>query len=125
MKVLYIILAIMFLLFALLQWNDPDPLAWIILYGYMAVICLMAAWGNVRTWPLVVGLVCYGFYALLLASSFWIWITSPDKTLLFDEFAKMQNQYIEETREFLGLLICLGVLATVLIRHQHTQKSKG
>jgi hypothetical protein len=33
---------------------------------------------------------------------------------LFDDVAKMQYPYIEEAREFLGLFICIAVLALQL-----------
>jgi hypothetical protein len=37
-------------------------------------------------------------------------LKTDNKALLFDDIAKMQYPYIEQAREFLGLLICIGVL---------------
>jgi hypothetical protein len=48
------------------------------------------------------------------------WFQSPDKALLFDDLAKMQNLYIEETREFLGLMICVAVLVFHFIKAKKT-----
>jgi hypothetical protein len=52
----------------------------------------------------------YSFYAALLIPSAITWFESDDRSLLFDDIAKMQYPFIEETREFLGLIICLLVL---------------
>ena len=32
MKILYLVLSVMFLVFAGLQWNDPDPIHWTLCY---------------------------------------------------------------------------------------------
>lgn len=36
------LLAVMFLVFAFVQVNDPDPIIWILIYGVMAVMAIMA-----------------------------------------------------------------------------------
>ncbi len=35
MKILYWILAALFLLFAAVQYNDPDPIPWMLLYTWL------------------------------------------------------------------------------------------
>ncbi len=55
--------------------------------------------------------IAYIIYAALLWPGVMQWLRSPDKSKLFDDLAKMEFLYIEETREFIGLLICLTVLA--------------
>lgn len=52
----------------------------------------------------------YTVYVFILAPSAWEILTSDERGLLFDDVAKMQSNYIEETHEFFGLLICLSVL---------------
>ncbi|HYI78522.1 MAG TPA: transmembrane 220 family protein, partial [Chryseolinea sp.] len=37
MRIVNFILAVLFLLFAFVQINDPDPVIWILIYGAMAV----------------------------------------------------------------------------------------
>lgn len=123
MKYFYLTFAILFILFAALQWNDPDPLHWIIIYGYMAAICLMVAFGKIKRWLIITGIVVYSVYAAVLAPSFFTWLRSPDRSELFDEFAKMQNLYIEETREFLGLLICLFVLGIIFFMNRKATRT--
>jgi len=110
MKVINFFLALLFLAFAFVQVNDPDPWLWILIYGNMAVLCVLAMFRMYfKIWIIVSG-VLYLIYSAILFPGALEWFRSPDKALLFDDLAKMQNLYIEETREFLGLMICLGVL---------------
>ena len=110
MKVLNFLFALLFLVFAFVQVNDPDPLLWILIYGNMAVLSVLAMFNmQFKYWQLITAVI-YIAYAAVLAGGAWQWWQSPDRSLLFDEIAKMQNIYIEETREFLGLLICLVIL---------------
>lgn len=111
MKIFNGIFAVLFLSFAALQYNDPDPLIWIAIYMAMVLVCGLALWQkHYNALSLVLGLVYIG-YAALLSPSVLVWWQSDDRSQLFDELAKMQFLYIEETRECLGLLICLAVLA--------------
>lgn len=107
----------MFLIFAFVQINDPDPLLWIVIYGAMAVVSVMAFFKKYSK-ALMIGLaVGYCTYAALLFPSAITWLKSDDQALLFDDIAKMQFPYIEETREFLGLVICILGLIFYYIFH--------
>ncbi|CAN5404489.1 hypothetical protein BH10BAC4_BH10BAC4_02960 [soil metagenome] len=116
MKVANILLSIMFLGFAALQYNDPDPIIWILIYGAMAVDCGMAAFNRYIRNLIRLQAAGYVLYAGILFHGVIDWLKSPDPSLLFNDLAKMQYPYIEEAREFLGLLICLGVLAWYWVR---------
>jgi hypothetical protein len=115
MKAVNLFLAVMFVVFAFVQINDPDPLIWIFIYGAMAVICILAAF---RVYPM---LVMVGLLAFYIVYSFFFyngvveWWAQDDKSVLFDDIAKMQHPYIEESREFLGLVICIIVLILHLV----------
>ena len=106
----------MFTVFASLQINDPDPIVWILIYGAMAAVCIMAAFDYYLRWLMIIQFAGYVIYCILLFPSLRIWLASDDRSMLFDELAKMQNAYIEESREFLGLVICLTVLTVSWIR---------
>jgi hypothetical protein len=108
MKIINSILALIFLLFAFVQINDPDPVVWILIYGNMAVLCVLAIFRMRFIYWLIGSISIYAIYAVFLAGGAWEWIQSPDRSLLFDDLAKMQYPYIEETREFLGLIICIS-----------------
>lgn len=116
MKIVNLLLAVLFLVFALLQINDPDPAIWIIIYGVMAVMCVLAAFGYYYPKVLIVILVVYVAYSVVYWPSILRWLKADNKSMLFDNIAKMQNLYIEESREFLGLVICITVLVIHLVR---------
>jgi len=116
MKIVNSFLALMFMVFAFVQVNDPDPILWILIYGVMASISVMAIFEFYipkLMWVLVAG---YSIYAAMLFPGLIDWLNSDDRSLLFDDLAKMQFIYIEESREFLGLMICLLVLGFYFIR---------
>jgi hypothetical protein len=120
MKVTNLILAVMFLLFAFVQINDPDPFLWIAIYGAMAVVCVIAAFKYyIRPlhWILLAGFLVY---MIILWPGLNEWLQQEDKGVLFDEGMKMQFIYIEESREFLGLLICVIVLLVQIYRSRKT-----
>lgn len=112
----------MFLFFAALQFNDPDPVIWITIYGAMAAVCIMAVFEYYLRWLMLAQYAGYILYVIILIPGFRLWLASPDRSLLFDELAKMQYIYIEEAREFLGLLICLTVLTGLWWRSRTTRR---
>jgi len=118
MKVLNLVLAAMFLLFAFVQVNDPDPVLWILIYGIMAVACILAAFRQVYQVPLLVLLVGLIAYSFVYVPGVLEWFQSEDRSLLFADIAKMQYPYVEEAREFLGLMICILVLIMHLVSHR-------
>jgi amino acid transporter len=115
MKVFNLLLAVLFIIFAFLQINDPDPVVWILIYGAMAVACVLAAFGYYYTKALATILVVFVAYSFVFLSGVIEWFHSDDKSMLLDDIAKMQYPYIEESREFLGLTICILVLIMHLL----------
>ncbi len=116
MKIVNLLLAVMFLLFAFVQINDPDPLVWIAIYGVTAVLCVLAAFRIFKKWLSLALIVIFAIYAIFLFPSIQEWVAQDDMTILFDDLAKMQHLFVEESREFLGLLICIGALAMHLFQ---------
>lgn len=116
MKAVNLVLAAMFLLFAFVQINDPDPALWILIYGSMAVVCILAAFGRYFRVALLILLAGFAAYCFILFPGFTEWLQQENKSALFDDIARMEHVYIEETREFLGLVICILVLLMQLIR---------
>jgi uncharacterized membrane protein len=118
MKILWFILAIMFLVFAFLQINDPDPVVWILIYGAMAVTCVLAMFKMYYPKIMIALAVIYVGYSILLVPGLIAWWRAPNRSLLFDDLAKMEHLYIEESREFLGLMICLFVLGLIAFQRR-------
>jgi hypothetical protein len=93
---------IIFLLFASVQFNDPDPVIWIFAYSLTAVLCftyLKSTWAIKLKWLyLLVGL------AMLVGSV----IQFPPQWEGFGTEMKTANN--ELARESIGLLLCGLVL---------------
>jgi hypothetical protein len=115
MRILNFVLAVMFLVFAFLQVNDPDPVLWILIYGIMAVFCVMAMFAYYPRKVLWGALIALLAYSVIYVPGVREWWGTPDHSALFDNVAKMEHLYIEEAREFLGLMICVIVLVFYLI----------
>ncbi len=106
MKNAYKAIAAVFFLFALVQYNDPDPLVWMPLYAAVAIFYLLAALGR---WPAPMTRACWLFFAATLAFTGyrlpefldWLRLGAPSivKTM------KAETPYVELTREFLGALL--------------------
>jgi len=127
MRILNFILALMFLAFAFVQINDPDPVVWILIYGAMATLAIMAIFQYHPKKFLVAILavyLAYGIYTLIYHPGFLEWLQSENKSEIFDEVAKMRNLYIEEAGEFLGLVICIVVLIFYVWRAFKMNESK-
>jgi hypothetical protein len=123
MKIVNLLLTVMFLLFAFLQVNDPDPVLWILIYGSMAVICVLAAFGYYSRIALSILMVGFIAYSIILLPGVNEWVQQDDRSVLFDDLAKMEHLYIEEAREFLGLMICVFVCIMQLVRSRKSYPS--
>ncbi|MBT1701815.1 transmembrane 220 family protein [Chryseosolibacter indicus] len=115
MKAVNLLLAVMFLVFAFVQINDPDPVVWILAYGAMAVICILAAFKVYFRIFMVVLLIAYVGYSLFFIDGVAQWLAQDNKSILFDDVAKMEYPYVESSREFLGLMICIIILVIHLV----------
>jgi hypothetical protein len=104
MKFISILLALIFVSFVSVQFDDPDPILWVLIYSNMVVICAWSAFRLPNKYWIWVSVAAYIMYAIFLFPGAIDWLKSPDRSLLFDDLAKMQYPYIEETREFLASL---------------------
>ncbi len=108
-KIINWIICFVFLLFAYVQFNDPDPFVWVAVYG---VVALLFALANFVKIPKIVTqgiILALGLFALFHAGFFYDWMLSKDKSELFGDMI-YNKPYIEGTREFMGLLIAIGAL---------------
>lgn len=124
MKTFNLIFTFLFILFAGLQYNDPDPLLWIPIYLFAAFLCWKASKGIYHKKLLVLGLGLYGLYAiyLLLDKNGVISWASEHAAESLVTSMKAEKPWIEETREFGGLLILMAVFAVNL---NYAAKGKG
>jgi hypothetical protein len=113
MKTFNIIFTILFLISAGLQYNDPDPYVWMPIYLYGAILCLLAARRKFYPKAYLFGIVIFLIYALFLffdKSGVISWATEHHAENIAQSM-KATRPWIEETREFFGLLILIFALA--------------
>ena len=103
MKITFWVLAALFALFALVQYNDPDPVRWILLYGGVSAQFGLAALGKASravSWLLLAVSLAW---AATLLPDFINWIKMGEPSIVSS--MKAEEPWIELTREFLGLLV--------------------
>jgi hypothetical protein len=112
MKAFNIVFIILFVLFAALQYNDPDPYIWIPIYLFAAFLCLQALRRTYHRPLYFAGLTVYVAYALYLffdKTGVINWLSQHQAENLVQTM-KAGKPWIEETREFGGLSIVITVL---------------
>jgi hypothetical protein len=106
------LMALLFLFAAVVQYNDPDPLRWMAIYGLGALACALAVAGRRRPLvPIIIGLAAVVWAATLAPGV----IGQVSLAELFQSYA-MMSERVEEAREMGGLLIVavwMGVLTAV------------
>lgn len=123
MKILNIIFCILFIISAGLQYNDPDPILWIPIYLLGAFISYSAI--RNKYYPLLTlsAIILFSVYAVYLffdKSGVLIWATEHQAENIAESM-KASKPWIEETREFFGLLI----LITVMLMNYIKSKKSG
>ena len=116
------VMAALFLFAVVVQYNDPDPVRWMAIYGAACVISIVAAKrGGVPRWaPIVV---------FVLALGWSIEIMTGVRTLnvyahMFDAW-EMKSAPIEEAREASGLVIvAIWMVALTLWRPSTTSSTR-
>jgi len=70
-KIIGYVFTVLFAVGAVLQYNDPDSLHWIIIYGVAALISLMFALNKIRyIIPLVLGILAFIGFVYLYPADF-------------------------------------------------------
>src|SRR4051812_44351174 len=126
MKAVNIFFIVLFVFSAALQYNDPDPYVWMPIYLYGAVLCYMAIKGRYKRLLYIIGLVAYGGYSLYLffdKTGVLDWIREHDAENIVQTM-KATKPWIEETREFLGLVILMVALVVNMLWFGKFKKSQ-
>lgn len=115
-----------FIVFAALQYNDPDPYVWMPIYLYAATICWLSI--KLKFYPQMywLGFTVYGIYALYKMfdeNGLIDWISKHHAENIAGTM-KAETPWVEETREFFGLVIVIAVLLInyVYLKHQKIPK---
>lgn len=113
-KILGFLFAVLFLISAILQYNDPDTFIWMVIWGFAALFSLAFALNKISVATLFFsGVMAFGgfFYCY------------PEKFEGF-EIGIGDIKNVEEGREAFGLLIIAIVLLIFAGRTYLTKKSK-
>jgi hypothetical protein len=123
MKILNIILCVLFLAFAGLQFNDdPDDIwFWVVAYGSVGIISGLAAFGRYNMWLILVAIGVILFKMFMYFTPFAQWIDMGAPSIVGE--MKATEPYIETTREFLGLVLCLIVLIFQYVQYTKWKKA--
>jgi hypothetical protein len=113
--ILNYIFLVLFFLSAVVQYNDPDALLWMLLYGIAALICLLTSFGRLH----------WGISTLMAVVTLGLaLIISPQvigKVSFVELFVSMEmkTEVIEQAREMGGLLIiATWMIVIAVIRYR-------
>ncbi len=112
MRIFNFIFFLLFVFSAALQYNDPDPYIWMPIYLYGAVLCFLAFRRKYYPRAYLVGIAVYLVYAGYLVftkDGVLDWINQHNAESLVQTM-KAEKPWIEDTREFGGLMILIVVL---------------
>lgn len=119
----HLILFVIFLSFALVQWNDSDFIIWMPVYLSLSAVALLAYNGRF-----------YKNAYLVIAAILGLWMASYIPHMLdwvddgMPDIAgsmKAESPYIELTREFFGLLICFAAICYYYILSKRKNTNYG
>lgn len=103
------LLAAYFMFAAVVQFNDPDPLHWMMLYAASALVCLLATrWRDVHVFAFLVAGMALTEMAITF-EGFASWWRAGQENVIASPMSAAKP-YIELTREFLGAAISLAVM---------------
>jgi hypothetical protein len=113
-RVLLVFAGLAFSVFAALNLNDPDPVIWVIAYGAVAVLFMLAAFGRADRRIIGWYVVALTIWMCTMLPGMWQWARMGFPTITGTMLA--HEPHIEVVREFLGLLIAVIALF-VLFKH--------
>ena len=128
MKFFNIFFSVVFTLFAVVQYNDPDPYLWVPIYLYPALLCFLKFIQKpIPTLAYWAGFLVFGAYAIYKmfdTNGIIDWVQFHNASNIASTM-KAEKPWIEESREFFGLLIILIVLGINYIKKSnHPSVSK-
>ncbi len=89
-----------FALAVVVQWNDPDPVMWMLLYGSASAVSLAAGAGSYFPRPTLALAVMYS------AGAIWTFPAVLSSSLSAYTSFKMRSTGDEVARECVGLILC-------------------
>ena len=118
MKYLHIPAALLFLLMAVIQLNDPDPLYWFSVYLASAGVAVVQFLGkeSLAYFYLTLGMLLAGL--LMSFPGTLDYLSAGDFTSITGKMSG-EKPYIESVREFIGLLIVVAYFVVIGRKPKH------
>lgn len=113
MKIFNIVFCLLFIVSAALQYNDTDPYIWIPIYLFGAACCWYAFRNKFYPKAYIAGMLVFAAYAayfFFTDDGVLDWIQKHNAENIAGSM-KASTPWIEDTREFFGLIILIVVLA--------------
>jgi hypothetical protein len=128
MKFFNIFFSVVFILFAVVQYNDPDPYLWVPIYLYPAILCFLkfiqTPIPRIAYWAGFLVFGVYAIYKMFDTNGIIDWVQFHNASNIASTM-KAEKPWIEESREFFGLVIILIVLGINYIQKtSHPSASK-
>lgn len=126
MKIINWFFIVLFVISAALQYNDPDPYVWMPLYLYGAFLCYQAILKKYNPAMYIIGLVVYASYAAYLffdKTGVLSWTNEHNAESIVQSM-HAEKPWIEETREFFGLIILIASLLINMIWLRNSKRNK-
>jgi hypothetical protein len=121
MRAVAVVMCLLFLFSAGLQWNDPDPVRWMALYGAAAVASALCALGRSHAHlSLCIALAAVMWAGVLVPE----WLGNPSAISHILDDWEMHDPGVEVSRELLGLLIVVAwtlAIGTLDVRRRQLQ----
>ena len=115
-KIKNLILFVLFVIFAVLQLNDPDGKLWFSIYFIVSLICLYNTFKPVPKSILILSIIALMSYSVFHFSLFIDYLNTENKEEILGKMV-YDKPYLEGTREFIGLLLAaLGIMYQIKIR---------
>jgi hypothetical protein len=113
MKIFNFIFLVLFVISAVLQYNDPDPALWILIYLFAALSCFLSIrklhYPSINLTAIVL-LFIYAVFLFFDKDGVLTWLTDHQAENIAGSM-KASSPWIEETREFFGLTIIITVIS--------------
>ncbi len=103
MRFLHIFIATVFVLFAGVQLNDPDPWLWVLVYLGVSICAIAHLVKRDLKWLSLLGAVGCLVGVIMIAPDFLQWLKDGMPSIV--KSMKAETPYIELVREFLGYLL--------------------
>jgi Transmembrane family 220, helix len=113
-RYVHLIFALLFAISTALQWNDPDPIRWMALYGSATVLAVLAFRGVRPTAAYAIVIIVCLVWMVSLRMGVEEFVAHHDPGAIARTM-KADKPWIEETREFGGLGIVMTYCAVLLL----------